>query len=47
MKDHSLSDKIDQLDIENVKNELQVLAGDLLRFLNLHSELLVENQDEF
>jgi hypothetical protein len=47
MKDHSLSDKIDQLDIENVKNELQVLAGDLLRFLHLHSELLIENQDEF
>jgi hypothetical protein len=47
MNDHSLSDRIDQLDIENVKNELQVLAGDLLRFLTLHSELLVENQDEF
>lgn len=39
MKDQSLSERIDQLDIESIKIQLQNLAEDLLRFLNLHSEL--------
>jgi len=39
MRDHTLSDKIDNLDADTVKQQLQVLVTDSLRFLNFYSEL--------